>query len=81
MTVITRDFLNDERRQIFDYEGGNIVIFIGRAHPSTKVTEAAWQIRKFTYATNLITNIEFANGNSNFDKVWNDRADYDYTPD
>lgn len=81
MTVVIRNYLDDERRQVFDYDGGTAVIYVGKAHPSTLKSEAGWQIRKFSYSGSLITEINFASGTSNFDKVWNDRATYDYTPD
>ena len=74
--------LDDDRRQIFDYENGTNVIYIGKAHPLSLVSESKWQIRKFTYdANNSVTNIEFASGTNLYDKVWNNRTTYDYTPD
>lgn len=81
MTISIRDILSDERRQMFDYEGGNAVIYLGKAHPGAQTSEAVWQIRQFTYSGSLVTQINFANGNANFDKVWDDRSTYDFDPD
>ena len=74
--------LADNRRQIFDYDGGSYVVYIGRAQPGALQSDALWQIRKFTYdESNHITNIEFADGSSEFNKIWDNRSSYDYEPD
>jgi hypothetical protein len=75
--------LADNRRQIFDYDGGTQVVYMGKAQPGAKTSDSVWQIRKFTYSSSRVTNIEFANGSFEFNKVWDNRKDgtYDYTPD
>lgn len=53
--------------------------YVGRSAPGTPTSEAKWRIEKYTYDGNKITDIKWAKGNAEFDKVWNDRATYDYS--
>lgn len=53
------------------------LMYIGDAIPSALVTDALWRIKKIQQSTGGIT-IMFADDSSNFDKVWNDRANYLY---
>ncbi len=53
--------------------------YIGYARPNTAESAAAWQIKKLTYdANNDVTAIDFAGGNNEYDKVWDNRASYTY---
>lgn len=81
MSINIRDYLSDERRQIFDYDGGSMIVYIGKAGASAKTTESRWQIRKLTYSGTSVIQINFADGNSEFNKIWDNRTTYDYTPD
>ncbi len=66
--------------ELFDYAGGSNIVYHGIAHPGTLVSEAHWQIKKFTYdANNNITNIQWAEGVSTNDKKWSDRTTYTYS--
>jgi hypothetical protein len=80
MSLVVRDLL-DERRQIFDYQGGNQIIYLGKAGPGSMKSDYVWQIRKFSYTGQLVSEINFANGTKDFDKVWDDRTTYDYDQD
>lgn len=74
--------IDESRRQIWDYESGNVVIYSGKANPGALKSEAKWQIVKYNYdSSNRATEKNFANGDSEYDKVWNDRATYDFDPD
>ena len=57
----------------FSYSS-NLVEYEGRAKPGTGAGSARWQIRKFIYTSSLVTEITWADGNFEFDNVWNDRA-------
>jgi len=63
--------------QRIDYSGAlNVPIYIGLAAPGTAVDSAGWQLKELSYHTNsMISGILFGSGNTNFDKIWNDRAD------
>ena len=75
--------LADNERQFFDYDSGTRVIYIGRGNPASKTSDPTWQIRKLTYVSSRVTQINFANGTHNFDKIWDDRKNgtYTYDPD
>jgi hypothetical protein len=50
----------------------------GGASGANPRAEAKWQIRRVT-VTGFETITEYANGSETFNKVWNDRADYNYS--
>lgn len=53
---------------------GNLT-YEGWAQPGSATADPAWKIRKFTYdAQNNILTETWADGNTNFDNVWDDRA-------
>lgn len=54
-----------------------VTTYIGSANPGTTLAAASWQIKRIT-VTGTITAIEFADGNLNFDNVWNNRASLTY---
>jgi hypothetical protein len=62
-----------------DYDGGTNPIYIGLAAPGALTSEAKWLIKKLTFdGSNNPTAIKFANGSSNFDQIWADRASITY---
>lgn len=54
------------------------VTYIGLANPGTLAGAATWQIKRINVVGSL-TAIEFADGNLNFDNVWNNRAILSYS--
>lgn len=60
------------------YDGTN-PIYIGKARPGVLTSEAGWQIQKIDYDGDSITSISWAEGNDNFDKVWDDYLNYQYS--
>ena len=80
MSNFTLD-LQDNLRQIFDYDGGSQVVYMGRAQPNATKSDSVWQIRKFTIVNSRVTETNFADGSLEFEKVWNDRTGFDYEPD
>jgi len=57
--------------------------YIGEALPGTKDDEVGWRI--YVYMYEMIggdlefVGLRYAEGNTKFDKVWDNRADYDYS--
>jgi len=62
-----------------DYVGGNQPIYMGEAEPGTLNSEKRWRIRRLTYNGTKLETIEWADGNGNFDNVWDDRASLSYS--
>lgn len=57
-----------------DFDGGNTPIYVGEASPGTATSLSLWRIQKRTYTDNKLVKIEWADGNSNFDNEWDERA-------
>lgn len=56
------------------------VMYIGLAAPGSLGSEAAWQIKRVTTsATSGETSIEWADGNTEFDNIWDDRDQLAYS--
>jgi len=54
--------------------------YIGYAFPGTEDDESGWRIKKMTYdSNNNVTSVLFADGDCEFDNVWDDRASYTYS--
>jgi hypothetical protein len=66
--------------QAFEYDASGNVIYQGWAVPTlANKANAVWRICKFTYdASGNVTDIQWANGNDLFNKVWNDRPSLTY---
>lgn len=60
-----------------DVGGG--VTYVGEAVPGTALSAAGWRIKK-VLTTVAGVDILWADGDSNFDNVWDDRASLTYTP-
>lgn len=57
--------------------------YFGEASPGTLNSEAKWRIYRYEYETiegDLeVVGVRFASGNTAFDKVWDDREEYEYS--
>jgi hypothetical protein len=62
--------------KLIDVDGN--FTYIGEAVPGTSPTATSWRIKRVEQVGADI-NILWANGSSNFDKVWNDRLTYSYS--
>lgn len=63
-----------------EYDADGNPIYIGEANPGTGKGSAGWRIRKIIYdADGNITDIQYADGDANFDNIWNNRASYSYS--
>lgn len=52
--------------------------YLGEAAPGTATSAAAWRIKELTFTGDDVT-ILYADGNSSFDNVWDDRASLSYS--
>lgn len=56
------------------------VVYLGLAPIGSSKAAAVWQIRKFSYdAGGGLTDVQWADGNGDYDNVWNDRAALAYS--
>lgn len=59
-------------------EASATVTYIGQAQDGSSIGNAVWQIQRIT-SSGGATEIEWADGNNNFDNVWDDRASLTYS--
>lgn len=58
-------------------DAGGGVSYVGKAAIGSATLSAAWQIQRLTEVTGDLT-IEWADGNANFDNIWDNRASLTY---
>lgn len=74
-----QDLLSDHLISRCDYTPGGNPEYLADAAPGSGMDEMEWRIRKFIYdgSGKWIATL-FASGNTQFNKVWNDRSTYTY---
>jgi len=78
----TQHIITDSDRYTLamDYSSATVLLYAGNADPGTLKSAARWQIKKMTYDGNGdLTDLQWADGNTKFDNVWNDRASLSYS--
>lgn len=77
----TKCFLEESLllKQRLAYSGSN-VLYHGYAQPGTAEDEASWMIVTYIYdSSSNMTESNFADGSIAFDKIWKERASYEYS--
>ncbi len=59
-------------------DGSGLPLFHGFASPGTATSAVGWRIKKFTYTNSVLTLVQWADSNGNFDNVWDDRSGLSY---
>lgn len=62
---------------IYVDEASATVTYLGETVPDTATSASSWRIKKLDSTSGLI--VTWADGNADFDKVWDDRASYTYS--
>jgi hypothetical protein len=62
-------------------EFSNTVLYIGQAYTGADPADAVWSIQRITFTQpgSDDLDIEWANGRSNFENVWDDRTTLSYS--
>ena len=68
---------NDSNQDIMYEEVDANTAYLGLAAIDSLSSAPVWQIKKLDYTTGV--SVKWADGNSNFDNVWDDRATITYT--
>lgn len=63
----------------FAHDANGNLEYHGRAALGASKAAGVWQIKKFIYAADLLVDEQWADGNPNFDNVWNNRASLSYS--
>ena len=62
------------------YDASNNLEYVGTAFPGTATSAALWRIKNLTYdGSNNLTGVLWADGDTNYDNVWDDRASLSYS--
>jgi hypothetical protein len=69
----------DFRTWILDVVAEPGVSYLGHAWPGESKAEPIWQIRRITTTVLGGATVEWADGNAEYDNVWNDRASLNYS--
>jgi hypothetical protein len=59
-------------------QASSSVLYVGKADVGSLTSAPAWQIKKLT-SSGGITTTQYADGNSNYDNVWDNRASLSYS--
>lgn len=59
------------------YEASPTITYIGRAAPGSLTSDPVWQIQRIDTSSGTV--IEWADGLSDFDFIWDDRASLTYS--
>lgn len=62
--------------KLIDEDGS--FVYVGEANPGTDSSAPSWRIKRIDQTNDPDVDIRWANGGSDFDKVWDDRAGYTY---
>lgn len=61
------------------YDASDNPEYVGEAPPGTATSTAKWRIKKITWSGSLATNVEWADGDTKFDNIWDDRPSLSYS--
>lgn len=61
-----------------DYVGDDLT-YQGVAAAGTAKAAASWQVKRFTYSGSDLTDIQYADGDTDLNNIWDNRATLDYS--
>jgi len=73
------DFSDTVYTTALDYDGSGNLIYQGQASAGSAKSAAGWRIKKFVYSGSDITDIQFADGDTKFDNIWDNRVSLSYS--
>ena len=80
LTITSLQFQANLYSMRMDYDTSGNITYIGFAKPGSTEDKPVWAIKKLEYDDNgNLVAIKWAEGNNNFDKIWNNRTTYSYS--
>ena len=76
-SVKTVDQVNLAFRQSYDSNGR--LEYYGESKPGSVTSDYVWRISKRTYSGNKLSGLLWAEGNTKFDNIWDNRAALSYS--
>lgn len=74
---LVREITEDLLTYVTEKSSDNLVTYLGSAVPGTATSAAAWQIMEIDENSGTI--ITYADGNADFDNVWDNRESLSYS--
>ena len=68
----------NQRKIIYDEQSASLA-YLGAAAAGSSAADPFWRIQRITYGPGNSFSIAFADGNVEFDNVWDDRASLAYS--
>jgi len=68
-----------KKTQALDYDVAGNVVYQGSAIAGSSKGAAVWRITKLIYINGNLTDVQYADGNINYDNIWDDRATLIYS--
>lgn len=65
--------------QVDFIDGSPQIIYSGKANPGTVTSSASWQISKIVLQSDNDVSVQWADGDGNFDNVWDNRLSLSYS--
>lgn len=62
-----------------DFENNDTVIYIGEANPGSLSSAAVWRMKRLTLNAEGDVTEEWADGDANFDNIWDNRLSLSYS--
>lgn len=75
--TVTANSTSIEYKTMID-EASSTVTYIGKAAAGGSLSSAIWQIKRLSVSGN-VTTIDHADGNTNYDNIWDNRASLSYS--
>jgi len=64
---------------LLDYDGNGQLIYQGKAAIGSASSTASWQIKKLAWTGGQMSSMKWADGNDDFDNIWDNRAGLSYS--
>lgn len=62
-----------------DYDSSSNLIYLGLAKIGSETSGSLWQIQRLTWTNNNLVTIEWADGDFEFDNIWDNRTSESYS--
>jgi hypothetical protein len=60
-------------------EVSDLLAYAGKALPGTATSAASWQVKELTFTAGGDISVRLADGNANFDNIWDNRGSLSYS--
>lgn len=74
---VSAEYQSDSRLTLLLDQASATLAYIGEASPASSTSAAVWRIRKLDTTSGV--QLLYADGNTQFDNVWDNRASLTYT--